>query len=202
LVSPAEAKAVLRAELRAERRGLPYATAAAEAAATCDLLADWIAADPPPSVASYLAATGELDLDALHHRLWAQGRPILLPRVVGERLVWHAITAPDQVAPGSFGVREPLPGCTPVLPLPTGCLLVAPGVGFGRDGRRLGQSGGFYDRTLADFRGCAIGVGFACQRRDELPLEAHDRPLDGVILGGAWLLRPPTPPRQARATGA
>lgn len=64
-------------------------------------------------------------------------------------------------------------------------LLLVPVVGMDRRGYRLGQAGGYYDATLAAMRyrlqAETVGVGFACQLVDSLPVEAHDLPLDGFV---------------------
>jgi 5-formyltetrahydrofolate cyclo-ligase len=189
-VDPAPIKATLRAELRRARRALPPERAAAEAAATVAALEGWLATRDTPVVASYMALPGELDLHALHARRWARGEPVWLPSVSGVRLEWHPVRAVDQLHPGAFGVREADPDEVPAADLPAGAVVVVPGVAFGRDGRRLGQGGGFYDRFLATHAGPTIGVGFTCQRRDDLPLEPHDRPMAGVLLGGTWMRQP------------
>ena len=56
-------------------------------------------------------------------------------------------------------------------------IVIVPGLAFTRDGRRLGQGGGFYDRFLAQLPAdcTTIGVGFAEQLLDDLPVEPHDR---------------------------
>lgn len=60
--------------------------------------------------------------------------------------------------------------------------VLVPLVGIDADGYRMGQGGGFYDTSLSCARyGRAplkIGVGFACQVWENLPLEAHDVRLD------------------------
>jgi 5-formyltetrahydrofolate cyclo-ligase len=57
-----------------------------------------------------------------------------------------------------------------------------PLLGFTREGHRLGQGGGHYDRLLtAHPEIVPIGLAWDCQLLDALPLEEHDRPLRGVI---------------------
>lgn len=64
-------------------------------------------------------------------------------------------------------------------------ILLVPIVGIDRRGYRLGQAGGFYDVSLAHMKHRlptrTVGVGFACQLVAQLPVEAHDLPLDGYI---------------------
>ena len=62
-------------------------------------------------------------------------------------------------------------------------VVIVPGVAFTAEGDRLGQGGGWYDRFLTEIRpDCpAIGVGFAPQIVDSLPVEPHDVRLDLVV---------------------
>ena len=62
-------------------------------------------------------------------------------------------------------------------------VVVVPGLAFTAAGERLGQGGGWYDRYLAQVRAdCAtIGVCFAEQILDTLPVEAHDVTMDHIV---------------------
>ena len=63
-------------------------------------------------------------------------------------------------------------------------VIVAPCIGFTRDGHRLGHGGGFYDRWLAVHdRVMAIGVAwsFALLEGDAFFAEPHDRPLAAIV---------------------
>ncbi len=60
-------------------------------------------------------------------------------------------------------------------------VVIVPGLAFTRDGHRLGQGGGWYDRFLADVSCTTIGVGFAVQLVEDLPVADHDIRLDIVI---------------------
>ena len=171
----------MRRRLRQARRALDPATRGAEhlavAAALDALLRTW----PGRQLAAYLASPEECSLDAL-----LAGRlPVLLPRVDGDHLAWHQVHDLAQCPPGYRCIREPDPARCPALRLASGAVLLVPGTGFGADGRRLGQGGGFYDRVLAGHQGPTIGVGYSCQREDNLPEQAHDCRLSHVILGGA-----------------
>jgi 5-formyltetrahydrofolate cyclo-ligase len=55
-------------------------------------------------------------------------------------------------------------------------------LGFTRDGHRLGQGGGHYDRWLASHpQVVALGLGWDCQLLDNLPLEPHDCALRAIV---------------------
>ena len=62
-------------------------------------------------------------------------------------------------------------------------VVVVPGLAFTAAGERLGQGGGWYDRYLAQVRAdcTTIGVCFAEQILDTLPVEAHDVTMDHIV---------------------
>jgi 5-formyltetrahydrofolate cyclo-ligase len=62
-------------------------------------------------------------------------------------------------------------------------VVILPGVAFSRSGARLGQGGGWYDRFLAQIRpDCVVvGVAFAEQIVDDLPVEDHDVAVHHVV---------------------
>ncbi len=190
-MSAAADKAALRAHVRRRRAALAAAARAQETAATIACCLELLARLPPRPVASYLASGSELDLDGLHRRLWEAGTLLLVPRVAGEGLLaWQQLRAGQPTVPGAHGIRMADLGQSPAAALPEGAVLLVPGVAFSPDGRRLGQGGGYYDRLLVGHGGTSVGVGFACQRCDQLPSEAHDQRVDGLVLGGV-LLRDP-----------
>jgi 5-formyltetrahydrofolate cyclo-ligase len=188
-----ERKASLRVELRRARNALAEADRKRETTQTVATLQALLTELGHPPLASYMAVRGELDLAMLHDREWSAGRPIWLPRVQGHLLSWHPVREPGQLWLGSFGIQEPDPARIPEAPLPVDVVVLIPGLGFAANGLRLGQGAGYYDRMLGGISGLTIGVGFVCQRRDDLPHEAHDQVLRAVLLGGAWV-RPPGGP--------
>ena len=113
---------------------------------------------------------------------WASTRRVGLPRVEGDAMRVYACR-PDALVFGAFGILEP----QGERPCPAGeiDLVVCPGVAFTADGRRLGRGRGYYDRYLGDpaFRGFRVGVCYAHQLVDDLPVEPHDVRMDRVITG-------------------
>ena len=112
----------------------------------------------------------------------ASTRRVVLPRVEGDAMRFYACR-PDALVFGAFGILEP----QGERPCPAGeiDLVVCPGVAFTADGRRLGRGRGYYDRYLGDpaFRGFRVGVCYAHQLVDDLPVEPHDVRMDRVITG-------------------
>ena len=62
-------------------------------------------------------------------------------------------------------------------------LVVVPGVGFGRDGARMGNGQGYYDRLLGSVRpDCPlVALCYECQLFDNLIVDAHDVFMDKVV---------------------
>ena len=80
---------------------------------------------------------------------------------------------------GKYNIPEPT---TDELLIPSeGDLMVVPGLAFDREGYRVGQGGGYYDRYLAKHHCITIGV---CRSRyliECAPREWNDLPVDYVI---------------------
>ena len=131
-------------------------------------------------VAAYAALPGEPDL---HPMDWVEQRTLLLPRVDGEDLVFHAVRAPEDLQSGTFGVMEPDPAKCPVSDPRQADIVFVPGVAFTAEGLRLGRGRGYYDRLLAALPESAlkIGVCFPCQVVDSIPMEPHDEAVDLVL---------------------
>lgn len=146
--------------------------------------------EPGCVVAGYWPVASELDPRPLLRVLSDRGYQLALPVVVDRKspLIFRAWEFDAPVIEGPYGIPEPVPGAAGLVA--PDCLLV-PLLAFDGQGYRLGYGGGYYDRTLKDLRDRgtikAIGLGFAEQRHDALPHEAHDEPLDGVVTDEAWV---------------
>jgi 5-formyltetrahydrofolate cyclo-ligase len=66
-------------------------------------------------------------------------------------------------------------------------LVIVPGVGFSRQGGRMGNGQGYYDRLLATVRpDCQlIGLCYECQLFDDLVVSPHDVFMDKVVTESA-----------------
>lgn len=160
--------------------------------------ADRMMAYPPvllaQTVAVFLSFDGELDTRPLIDQLWRAGKrvylPVLHPFSPGNLLFLHYHPSSDLVM-NRLNIREPKLDVRDVLPLSQLDVLVTPLVAFDAAGQRLGMGGGFYDRTLQNWRQHPLQpVGYAhdCQQVDALPTEQWDIPLPAVITPSkTWL---------------
>ena len=130
-------------------------------------------------VGGYHALPDEADPRLLLERLVELGCHIAYPRVVGRGLPleFHRVPDGEVLAPGAFGIHEPLDIWPRAIP---GVLLV-PLLAFDSKGHRLGFGGGFYDRTIALLNVPAIGIAYAGQQTESLPAEEHDAKLNAVL---------------------
>jgi len=131
-------------------------------------------------VAAYAALPGEPDLRALD---WAAEKTVLLPRVDGEDLVFHAVSNSKQLKSGALGVMEPDPAKCPAFDPREAEIVFIPGLAFTTEGLRLGRGRGFYDRFLAALPPdiLRVGVCFAEQVLADIPSESHDEEVDVVL---------------------
>lgn len=91
---------------------------------------------------------------------------------------WASPHLEELMEPGPYGAAQPLADADAAAP----DVLFVPLVGFTAEGMRLGQGGGHYDRWLEKFPHVpAIGMAWDAQLAENLPTEAHDRPLAAVV---------------------
>lgn len=188
----------MRRALRRVRREVSAARgfdAAGALAAQADILAEALADIVPARpriVAGYVAAGGEIDvlplMLALAGRLNAgMALPVVnAPDTPLDFRSWQPETA---LIIGAFGI--PMPAAGPMV-MPD--LLLMPLVAVDRCGHRLGQGGGFYDRTIARAEAAGqmpftVGVAFAEQVVAAVPRGMFDRPLD-LVLTDRGLMHP------------
>jgi 5-formyltetrahydrofolate cyclo-ligase len=134
-------------------------------------------------VAGYRPQGREMDPLPLMRRFAAAGASLALPAATGPqaRLTFRAWSEGDPLAPDVFGILSPTAARPEVRP----DIIIVPVMAFDRRGKRLGQGAGCFDRTLAWARGgegvFAIGLAFAGQEVDLVPVAPHDQGLDAIL---------------------
>ncbi len=149
-------------------------------------------------IALYAAIGSEVDTHGLFARLRERGAEVCFPRSLraAGAVEFCMVEELDELQPGAFGVLEPGGEPTPPEALD---VVTVPGLAFDRAGRRLGYGAGYYDRTLASYRGRCIGLAFDCQLVDALPVDEHDRRMDVVVTeSGAIDVSSATDPLRSR----
>ncbi|PZR35965.1 5-formyltetrahydrofolate cyclo-ligase [Caulobacter segnis] len=187
IADPVAAKTALRIFLRNQRKQL----------AREHPQADWMIAevgreplarlfpDPAGKVAALYHGLGsELSPLLLGDALCEMGWTLALPSVVdsdAHRMVFRAWTPGEPLVHDKIGLRAP----SARHPIVEPDLVITPLLAFQRDGVRLGQGGGYYDRALEALRACkavfVLGVGYSGQQAENLPHEPHDQRLDAIL---------------------
>ncbi|CAB4548169.1 MAG: 5-formyltetrahydrofolate cyclo-ligase [Actinobacteria bacterium] len=125
----------------------------------------------PKRIASYQPQPTEPDVSEFN-QLASQRFELVFPRVIGEDLEFAA----GPTVPGEFGILAPTgPAETEID------LVLVPALAADPMGNRLGKGRGFYDRFLAGFSGVCYAVVFEEELLDSVPVESHDRAVDGVV---------------------
>ncbi len=179
---PAVEKTILRREGLARRDTLLAAERAKAAEA--------IAARPfpvpvlPGTIASgFMPMKSEINPIPLMRKLADAGARLALPVVAGKGkpLIMRAWALGEPLTAGVWGIREPKPEAPEVEP----DILIVPLLAFDRSGHRVGYGAGYYDMTIDALRRkkptLAIGIAFAVQEIDAVPITPRDVRLDLVL---------------------
>lgn len=183
---PASAKTALRVFVRNQRKQLarehPEADWMVAAVGRAPLAARF--PDPAGKVAAlYYGLGSEVSPRILADQLAEHGWTLALPSVEGEagEMVFRHWDRARPLVHDAIGLNAPPRDCEVLQP----DLIIVPLLAFDRDGGRLGQGGGYYDRALAVLRErgevFVLGLGYSGQEAADLPHEPHDQALDAIL---------------------
>ena len=185
------AKSTLRSDLLARRHARPSAERHVAAAAVAAALLRGLARCR--AFAAYVPEPEEPGHGRIPAAFTQLGARVLLPVVPSEgtELTWAVDTG--RLAPGRFGVLEPVGPKLGPTAVGTADVVVVPALAVAVDGTRLGRGGGYYDRALRHVRDDAVVVAvvFDDELLEELPSEPHDRTVSAVVTpSGGWQALP------------
>jgi 5-formyltetrahydrofolate cyclo-ligase len=180
------AKAAMRAHMRSLRRTFvrDYPEADWEAGDRAAELTAALGLTKPGICALYHASGSEMDARPLGEELIKLGWRLALPwcEAPDTAVVFRAWKPGDRLAPDAAGIAAPL-ASSPVLDCD---LVICPILAFDAHGGRLGQGGGYYDRTLEGLRAgrkgpVVVGLAFSIQEVEATPREDHDQKIDAIL---------------------
>ena len=125
----------------------------------------------------------EVNTRPLIMALFGQGNPVVVPIIVKEDYSLRLSYLRDfsALVPSTFGVPEPKGSEIPAAADDIDTIIL-PMLGFDRKGGRIGYGAGYYDRFLSKNPGLRkIGIAFACQEVDNLPVDENDIRMDAII---------------------
>eukprot|EP00931_Biecheleriopsis_adriatica_P057240 TRINITY_DN33953_c0_g1_i1.p1 TRINITY_DN33953_c0_g1~~TRINITY_DN33953_c0_g1_i1.p1 ORF type:complete len:234 (-),score=56.14 TRINITY_DN33953_c0_g1_i1:14-685(-) len=189
------AKSALRRDVRARLKTLEDSEINRQSEAVCERLArsPWFLASR--SIGIFLSMPkAELRTAPILQRAFHEGKRVFCPRVMGEGwMELFEVKSVEEVASlplSKWKIPEPPEHFPRVEPTDLDLLLV-PAVALDMARRRCGQGMGFYDRYIQRARQRpagverlplrTIGIGLSEQLEEEVPCEAHDELLDGVV---------------------
>ena len=156
-------------------------------------------------ILAYYSLPDEVNTHQLIDDLVAEGKTVLLPKVLDTTTMELRLYTGPHDAPGPFGILEPTGSpfhLSTFSPFPPSSEMVAliPGVAFDALGHRLGRGRGYYDRFLrtmgtvpsvssaANYRGTVpsvrprlLGLCFDFQKVPSVPVDPTDISVDQVI---------------------
>ena len=139
-----------------------------------------------PVIAGYIAMGSEADPHKLLQSAMELGSTLALPHVLSKAQPMRFLRQ-DWGAPlheGAFGLMQPNADAPPINP----DVILIPMVGFDRNGNRLGQGAGHYDRALSVLPDAIrIGLAWSCQEMDALPADPWDEPLHAICTEKEWI---------------
>jgi len=185
-----------RKQLRARRRALNDSERLQRSETLCRRLSRQPLFRASHKIAAYLPSDGEIDTQPLIELAWQMKKQVYLPVLVPflSNRLWFARFEPDtRLVSNRYGIAEPeLIHRQRIAPQALDIVL-APLVGFDRNGNRLGMGGGFYDRSFAYLlnrkhwaRPQLIGLAYDFQLVSRLPVQTWDVPLTAVASDSDW----------------
>lgn len=135
------------------------------------------------TILCYVSTAIEVDTREIIRQALADGKRVAVPRCVpGTRTMeFYFITSLDELAPGAFGVDEPMPDPAKLVTDKSVGLCLVPALCYDREGFRLGYGKGYYDRYLAGFGGSLVGLCYSDCIEKHLPHGRFDRPVETLV---------------------
>lgn len=186
-------KQAIRQRIVTRREQLPAALRAQFSAAIAQRIAQMPEYRKAHTVLGYMNFGAEFESEIFAQQVLADGKVLLLPKVnraTNELDVYRVGNVDAQLAPGAYGIREPVAeNCVRQDLQEQMDFILLPGVAFGRDGARLGYGGGFYDKLIARLdaegalthRPVLIAAAYSIQVAEDIPMEATDRRIDWLV---------------------
>jgi 5-formyltetrahydrofolate cyclo-ligase len=172
-------KAELRALGLARRAGMAETERRAASEAAVARLRPLIRAGE--AVSLFWPMRDEIDPRGLIGDVLGAGGRVALPVIERRRMFFRRFAGEHCLEAGVFGTRHP----NAAEPVIDPDLVVAPLAAFDRRGGRIGYGAGYYDQAIADLKARGrplrvVGIGFACQELEDVPVEPHDARLQMI----------------------
>lgn len=132
---------------------------------------------------TYVSTSIEVDTIPIIQKALEGGKRVAVPYcIAGTRNIdYYLINSLNDLAPGTFGVMEPIVGKCKKLELFDGALCIVPALSFDISGYRLGFGKGYFDRFLASIDIEKIGICYDSCIFDEVPRGRYDKQVNMIV---------------------
>lgn len=177
-------KETLRTDLRQRLAAMSAEDVHLQSQQAASLLASTKVFQRAKALMIFLPLEHEIDACPIALRAWQAGKTVTAPLVNHnqKRMMPVELCSLDEPMDiDRYGVRTPRTG--EVFPIEMIDLVITPGLGFDRQGHRIGRGGGYYDRFLAhrDFKGVICGLALDEQIVTGVPTDEHDAKIDMLV---------------------
>jgi 5-formyltetrahydrofolate cyclo-ligase len=187
-VTPLLDKKSLRKEIIVRRDSIPSEIKEVKDGAIEKQLTGLKAFQEARTILFYASFRSEVNTEKLIRQSLEGRRITVLPRVVkiNDTLKLYVIRNWADLAPGSWGILEPIEASERELQAADIDIVLAPGVGFDESCNRLGYGKGYYDKLLSARGSSAnkpliVGLAYEEQIVPALPCNPHDIKMDIII---------------------
>lgn len=125
----------------------------------------------------------EVDTYQIIRKAWELGKTVAVPKCYPKekRMSFWIISDFSQLESVFYGLLEPIEEKTKLINHEDIDLLIVPGLGYTKEGYRIGFGGGYYDRYLKDYSGKTISLAFQLQIIPAFKTEYFDIPVAKII---------------------
>jgi len=181
------AKDLIRAQYKQMRDAMPETERLERSRRLCRLLFASQAYIETTEVFTFIGFGSEVATCLIIERALQDGKRVAVPVTKANgQMDFIGITDLRDLRPSRFGVLEPMGGV--VVRPDARCLMLLPGLAFGRDGYRVGYGKGFYDRYLSHTAiEQTVGLCFAAQITDAVPHDTFDIAAKQILTEEGWV---------------
>lgn len=135
-------------------------------------------------ILAYYSLNDEVNTHQYIDHLIEIGKQVLLPVVVDSKnMILREYTGKQDLKEGAYHIQEPIGKLFPQKEYSKIELGIIPGIGFDKQGNRLGRGKGYYDRFLTKVpQMYKIGICFPFQLVEQVPTNITDIPMDEIYL--------------------
>jgi len=178
-------KAEMRQKYLRIRNDVPADELAANSARIKNFLCDTDFYNECGEIFIYYGVNGEVLTDAIINAALKIKKTVALPVVLKKTkktMEFYKISSADNLVKHKFGMYEPVPDGKNLAECGARTLIIAPGLVFSKDGRRVGYGGGYYDKYLAghNYLTCAA-LCLDVQLDKSVPADESDMKMDFII---------------------